>query len=393
MTPFEDAVETLRPGASFSDSRPTSAKSSSRNSKVDSLSDHPYSSPTTHQRSDSSASKDSGASRSTRAERLLNELEAVNVSSSAQTSLPPPQSPLPSPPPSAFLSRQPAESPARSPAHPLAILPTIIDVSPSTSPTDPRGSAQIDSSSGRAAAWTLSLRTSQHPNEHDIEAISVSHSIVDAPQARPSLEPPLPEFPTRPGSPSNFSFDEDTKAREYEKRLGRKKLMWWLLFWLVVIGGTAIGIGIAASVKAKSSSSKKNDSEVNAIGSTSTEARGSFMTVLGVSVEAAKGEDAQALHDLEPESTPLEEPSTFFTSPPGTAATGSRTYFKETSSDSPTERLSFASRIKSRAKSSFRPSVESTSPPKSGSEGTANRPSHKIRSQSRSRRRSRMTRA
>ncbi|GAA6018149.1 hypothetical protein JCM11491_003335 [Sporobolomyces phaffii] len=140
--------------------------------------------------------------------------------------------------------------------HPLAPLAPIDESSPAPSPVASLASLQFDPHRDLASAWTLYPRQSHHDSSDTISVVSASYSVPTSsapPRSSGSRPGPALAAPLgRTDSPATFAFGEDAKARRWDKKRGRRKLGWWGLFWLVVVGGTALGIGIAAAVKSKS---------------------------------------------------------------------------------------------------------------------------------------------
>ncbi|GAA5946988.1 hypothetical protein JCM3765_002102 [Sporobolomyces pararoseus] len=263
---MDEAVETLRPSESFSNLRSVSASKSLNNSN--SLLNHPYSNAQQQQQNSSSTSLGSIDTVNGRTERLLRELDSVNNSSQFAGGALPPR------PPSAFLHNHPLSSySCPIPHHPLAPLSPIPDNSPAPSPIQSLVSTHFDPNRDLASAYALYPRTSQYSSasdpSHRPSPSSGTILTLDTYSLTSGSRDHLPKTglddhrqqQARTISPSggSFSFDEEAKARAYEKKRGRQKLKWWSLFWLVVIAGIALGIGIAAAAKSKSKSNDGNE--------------------------------------------------------------------------------------------------------------------------------------
>ncbi|GAA5842999.1 hypothetical protein JCM3766R1_001657 [Sporobolomyces carnicolor] len=231
--PLREAVETLRPHEAEADPDPLDL---SRR-----LSHHPFSHPRerSYRRQDEQPEEEAEAQSQEPAQSIAAKVD------------------LPSTPPSAFLVRHPplVSSAAH---HPLAPLPPIEDVSPSASYESP-ASLRFDPARDLAAAYALYPR--QNLARPHLRDVHYTQSIITASSSREShtLERDPNETENREPlrTRTRFSFsrrngdgdddDADAKQRLLEKRRGRTKLKWWSLFWLVVIGATALGIGIAST--------------------------------------------------------------------------------------------------------------------------------------------------
>lgn len=65
----------------------------------------------------------------------------------------------------------------------------------------------------------------------------------------------------------SFKFADDEKAKKMEaKKKGRKKLMWWGIFWVVVIVSVAVGIGAGAATKSKESKGGNGEVAKSSVG-------------------------------------------------------------------------------------------------------------------------------
>ncbi|GAA5979273.1 hypothetical protein JCM5350_006950 [Sporobolomyces pararoseus] len=288
---MEEAVETLRPSESFSNLRSTSASRDQTNGNL--LSNHPYSNAQRHESSTSITSIGSTDTLKGRTERLLRELDSVNNGSSHLDG-----GPFPPRPPSAFLHNHPLSSYSYPvPHHPLAPLSPIPDNSPAPSPVHSLVSTHFDPNRDLASAYALYPRTSHHSSPSDpshrpspssdtyhtpntYSFTSDSHSHLPKPELnhQQAREQARTVSPSTVETRESFSFDEEAKARAYEKKRGRQKLKWWSLFWLVVIAGIALGIGIAAAAKSNSKSNDGNSPKNQGEGGLSSARRLQFST-------------------------------------------------------------------------------------------------------------------
>ncbi|GAA5922420.1 uncharacterized protein JCM15063_003298 [Sporobolomyces koalae] len=239
-------VEELSPSAMHSARHAVSA-SPSRST----LTSHPYST-SANQGSRSSVSLETIETIDTHEERhkrLLRELDRIPYAVARDVF----DKPLAPPPAAVVLDNAPTRRLSISyTPHPLSPYVTDDVVPPprrSLTRLPSTSSMRFDPTRDLSSAYALYPRDSPGDSQDSIAPFPrMSDTRLDRPPS-PSL---------RTVTPTTFSFDEDAKARALEKKLGRQKLKWWGLFWLVVIGGTALGIGIAAATKSNEASGDHN---------------------------------------------------------------------------------------------------------------------------------------
>ncbi|GAA5846547.1 hypothetical protein JCM5353_005349 [Sporobolomyces roseus] len=209
------------------------------------LSSHPYANQNRSQ-SPSSISLDTTDTQQERTARLLQELDCLPTQ--VESPVDPPLSlsrdlhcqlpiPLSFPADHPLSTEVPAPAPARS-------------SSSFSNPSLPPSSMYFDPSRDLASAYQLYPKPRPSAS---IDGDTISRSLP-LPVSR-SPHPTSDRTPSPADSAAavgSFKFADDEKARELEaKKKGRKKLMWWGIFWVVVIVSVAIGIGAGAATMSR----------------------------------------------------------------------------------------------------------------------------------------------
>ncbi|GAA5905175.1 uncharacterized protein JCM6883_006307 [Sporobolomyces salmoneus] len=283
----EEAVETLRPSSSSSSSNRNPAGDQHR------LFNHPYSNPTNrHDYNRSTSSLSSSGTVMGRTERLMDELEVINTFP-ASFATRPPTAPLPSPPPTASQFRNPSlnSSPVPSSTHPLKpVYPDSPTSSVYSLPFNPARDAhsqkisQAEKIADNFRSDSISLAsTSPHPFDSILRP-STSTTSPSPPRLDSRASKPFSSY-EKPGSVPES--ESKAQAALQEKQRGRRKLKWWGVFWIVVIAGIAMGIGIAA-VKGDATKKAENGKEAGA-GESKSEELGTPSSMRGVEMSREIG--------------------------------------------------------------------------------------------------------